>query len=254
MTARKNPAFDSRYTKSLGIERRATFNCRWDDPQAKDRKRGVCIDWSGYSHDELTIIRPATKEDEQNYEVRYGSESAQGKLFLVECSCGKKLVLLSAIARKYKSCGCAGSRGLLVRADRPEEQLIESAIYRAYDTTRRSAEYRDLSFGLTLESFGELIMQPCTYCGELPRGCRKMRVKNRHAKNRFFCNGVDRVDSDRGYENDNCVPCCRRCNLAKNDMTLGEFREWLGRTASTMRVSRGVMNASDWELDAASTG
>jgi hypothetical protein len=32
-------------------------------------------------------------------------------------------------------------------------------------------------------------------------------------------NGVDRVDSGRGYTVDNCVPCCKFCNLMKRNYT-----------------------------------
>lgn len=35
--------------------------------------------------------------------------------------------------------------------------------------------------------------------------------------------GIDRVDSNVGYEPSNCVPCCFRCNSIKNDQTLDEM-------------------------------
>ena len=28
---------------------------------------------------------------------------------------------------------------------------------------------------------------------------------------------------------DNCVPCCKICNIAKRNMTLEEFDEWIKR-------------------------
>ncbi len=36
-------------------------------------------------------------------------------------------------------------------------------------------------------------------------------------------NGVDRVDSSRGYVKDNVVSCCKHCNLAKRDRTAEDF-------------------------------
>jgi hypothetical protein len=35
--------------------------------------------------------------------------------------------------------------------------------------------------------------------------------------------GIDRIDSSRGYEPDNCVPCCRRCNMIKGEWTVEEM-------------------------------
>jgi len=42
-------------------------------------------------------------------------------------------------------------------------------------------------------------------------------------------NGVDRFNNNKGYELDNCVPCCWKCNNAKNNMNISEFKEWIYR-------------------------
>ena len=42
-------------------------------------------------------------------------------------------------------------------------------------------------------------------------------------------NGIDRVDSTMGYAIDNCVPCCKTCNIAKHTMTTIEFAGWINR-------------------------
>lgn len=36
-------------------------------------------------------------------------------------------------------------------------------------------------------------------------------------------NGVDRIDNNKGYEFNNCVPCCGDCNIAKHKLSLNEF-------------------------------
>lgn len=46
--------------------------------------------------------------------------------------------------------------------------------------------------------------------------------------------GIDRIDSSKGYEPGNCVPCCFRCNSVKNDQTLGEMYQHI----ADMLVSR----------------
>jgi hypothetical protein len=53
----------------------------------------------------------------------------------------------------------------------------------------------------------------------------------------YYCNGaleeagvgLDRIDSSRGYELGNVRACCRKCNVAKNDMTEQEFRDWVAK-------------------------
>ena len=40
-------------------------------------------------------------------------------------------------------------------------------------------------------------------------------------------NGIDRTDPNKGYTTENCVSCCSKCNYAKHEMTLSEYKEWL---------------------------
>ena len=47
-------------------------------------------------------------------------------------------------------------------------------------------------------------------------------------------NGLDRVDNNKGYTIDNVVPCCKRCNYAKNNQTPREFKEWVKKVYNKM--------------------
>ena len=39
---------------------------------------------------------------------------------------------------------------------------------------------------------------------------------------------VSREDAELAvYEFENCVPCCKYCNFAKNDMSYDEFKKWI---------------------------
>jgi hypothetical protein len=53
-------------------------------------------------------------------------------------------------------------------------------------------------------------------------------------------NGIDRVDNTKGYSVDNCVPCCRRCNVAKADMTPDQFLGWASLVAHFGRSGCGT--------------
>lgn len=74
---------------------------------------------------------------------------------------------------------------------------------------------------LTDEELTSIIFSCCTYCGALPN--------KTYAKCKLAFIGIDRVDSNKGYTIDNCVPCCMICNRAKNDMPLDEFLVWINQ-------------------------
>ena len=55
----------------------------------------------------------------------------------------------------------------------------------------------------------------------------EMKEKGKISDTILKINGLDRVDSSKGYTIDNVVPCCAICNTAKNKMTQKEFKEWI---------------------------
>lgn len=61
-----------------------------------------------------------------------------------------------------------------------------------------------------------LFIADCIYCG----------AKSNWPKNR---NGIDRVDSKKGYYPANCVTSCLTCNMAKGTKSLKEFMDWIRR-------------------------
>jgi hypothetical protein len=77
----------------------------------------------------------------------------------------------------------------------------------------KGAIKRQLVFDLTLEEFTSLSDADCVYCGDLPSiGCEGV-VRN----------GVDRVDSGKGYVQGNVVSCCKTCNIMKHRFTAKQF-------------------------------
>jgi hypothetical protein len=68
----------------------------------------------------------------------------------------------------------------------------------AFKEYERSAARRGLSLNITLGQFRAITAQPCLFCGESWRP-----------------RGIDRWNSEIGYELDNCRPCCGACNMFK---------------------------------------
>lgn len=102
-----------------------------------------------------------------------------------------------------------------------------------YAQYRKSAKQRDFSFTLTPSEFANIIDQHCHYCGAGPslKAFGVVRMATKNVNGNFTYTGIDRKDSSRGYELNNCLPCCKTCNFAKNDMSYDEFIAYLDRLA-----------------------
>ena len=70
------------------------------------------------------------------------------------------------------------------------------------------AKKRNKSLEFSYAEIGHLMQQSCTYCGD---------------KEQY--NGLDRVDSSKGYLKTNVVPCCAVCNIAKNTLSSEDYIE-----------------------------
>lgn len=89
---------------------------------------------------------------------------------------------------------------------------------------KRLAKERNLKFDLDFKHFCKLITSNCEYCGCKPQ--TRMQSKNWE----FYYNGIDRLDTKKGYTKENSVTCCKHCNKAKWDYSLEEFEKWLLQT------------------------
>lgn len=151
------------------------------------------------------------------------------KIFLLcKCECGNK----TSVDKFYltsgatKSCGCLHSKIISERNKNNALPGGESALRGLYSSYKRSAFVANKPFELTLDQFRTLTKSNCAYCGCKPTSVRK---SNRGQIGDYIYNGIDRVDSNDGYVIDNCVPACKRCNQAKNDMNIKDFSKWLTR-------------------------
>lgn len=60
--------------------------------------------------------------------------------------------------------------------------------------------------------------------------------------NRTEMNGIDRVDNNKGYTLNNCVPCCKTCNQAKHRLSQEYFIEWVEKIYKHLKTN-GLLNA-----------
>lgn len=150
-----------------------------------------------------------------DYSHTHKSPGGQGHaMWHVSCSCGvKKIVSGGNLINGVKSCGCLKKDGL------NKKPIGEASFNAKYGMYRHSAKKRGFEFSLTKNEFKSIVLKPCKYCGQEPSNLH-------HAINcngSFVSNGVDRVDSSKGYLTNNCVPCCEVCNKMKLDYSVDSF-------------------------------
>lgn len=92
-------------------------------------------------------------------------------------------------------------------ADCKMRQIIQSAKQRGIDVVQEDVPAMEAS-----------LLDPCFYCGYLPAVRQPL-------------NGLDRVDSLRGYSRSNTVPCCAACNHIRGPYHLTFFIQHVARIA-----------------------
>lgn len=154
----------------------------------------------------LTALYPTSKRE------------YRGVVWHCVCDCGthKDVSRNSLVMGNIKSCGCIHRF--------PEREPIYKKVILSRLKERSRKETR-LPFEISDEDAYQLSQKPCYYCG------REKQNKTTYKPDNLVLeyNGLDRIDSTKGYIPGNVVPCCKRCNAAKNDMTADEFRDWVQR-------------------------
>lgn len=88
---------------------------------------------------------------------------------------------------------------------------------KSYSQYKFSAKKKNRDFVITFEQFLHLRNSTCQYCGNVGN------------------NGLDRVDSSKGYTLDNVVSCCTTCNVMKNTLSVEQFKQHLHKIINYLR-------------------
>lgn len=176
------------------------------------------LDLTGRSFGRLTVMfRESSRKC--NHNVR--------TVWRCQCACGSETSVLrhNLLSGKTTSCGCWQTE---VRQKAPGI----AAVHKKFYDYRDWAQKKGRTFGLSEEEFSTLCNNPCFYCGE-------SSTKSHVSGKEFNCNGVDRLDNARGYEQGNVVSCCVSCNFAKRDKSLREFQVWMDSLVRHNSALRG---------------
>ena len=137
------------------------------------------------------------------------------------CDCGTSCVVNrgNLISGATRSCGCR----------RVKLRPLEATQNDLFRKSKVDARCRGLVWELSKETFLELVIAGCHYCGGRPSNCHKS-YRRKDAEN-FLYNGLDRKDNGIGYLFGNVVTCCIRCNKAKGTLGYSEFLRYLKQVA-----------------------
>lgn len=100
-----------------------------------------------------------------------------------------------------------------------------------YKNCIRGSNIRNHNFDLSFDDFVNFISKNCYYCGNEPQvSTNKMLIDRGHVNEPpLYYNGIDRKNSNIGYNIYNCVSCCSKCNYMKHLMSENEFYEQISK-------------------------
>lgn len=105
--------------------------------------------------------------------------------------------------------------GIPVKGIRDEVKLIKYVFSVNKSVDRRKGR----EFSLTLQDVKEFLSKPCVYCG-------------------YPSTGLDRIDNSIGHTKENCVTCCKECNIARMDNFTHEEMKIIGEVIKKVKNQR----------------
>jgi 5-methylcytosine-specific restriction endonuclease McrA len=148
------------------------------------------------------------------------------RLFKFKCDCGSGKEIITTFG-KTESCGCLQREVAAKTIFRTRRKVFGEAQMNAFYCRVVNRATRDaIEFRLTREEFKEVTSRSCFYCGAPPTMVATAG-RNRRCYGNYIHNGIDRVDSSKGYVTENVVACCTPCNLAKGTRSQQEFYAWI---------------------------
>lgn len=146
-------------------------------------------------------------------------------LFKVECECGFVFEVIGTSLRKGVATSCKDCSFKYRELNRANHVNQISQLYHHNIVIRCRDANKFIANNLTIEEFSALAIKDCHYCGEPPKPSMMFKGRKYVNTDEIKVNGIDRLDSDKGYILDNCVPCCSTCNKMKMDLHVDDFKD-----------------------------
>lgn len=174
--------------------------------------------------------------------------SCGGVKYRCLCDCGNHSITARSelINGRATSCGCyriekiresrKNLKGKPCHPKRKYETNEERYANYVFRHIRQRAKTDNISFSLESKQVEKLIQSKCYYCNaEKTNKFKYPRFSEDYVYN---YNGIDRIDSAKGYEEGNVVPCCKWCNQAKSTMSQKDFYDWVQRISRNFTIDK----------------
>lgn len=139
------------------------------------------------------------------------------------CDCGNLKVTRGHTLRlgKCRSCGLC---------DIQKKSAPDTPQKLSFRNYRTGARNRNLSFNIDFKTFLRVTALPCYLCGREPYERKYAFTRRRYSQGvdadvSAVFNGIDRLNSELGYEDFNIAACCTMCNRMKSDFSFEAFKE-----------------------------
>lgn len=157
--------------------------------------------------------------------------------FICKCSCGTELECSGTNLRNGRSKNCWDCAWRF-RSENSKNQVSQmEQLYNNRIVIRCRDSKHAIENNLSLEDFSKIVSQNCAYCGQPPRYIKMFNNRKYNNSNDFFANGIDRIDNDKGYSIENCVPSCTDCNRMKLDMTRENFLNKISQINNYLKLN-----------------
>lgn len=189
----------------------------------KRKKLNLVYRGKKWSDDEIKILHDNTLTDEELVKLLSG-RSLSAIL--------DKRADLGIITYVYVYCDHCGNNmrktgafNTCKKCAKEYNNRTKNKISRRYSTYKNSAKRRGHDFELSLDEFSTFQNKPCHYCGDEIESSGKI--------------GIDRINNNKGYSIENCVPCCEICNRMKLALDLDT---WLSKINKISRKHPNEVN------------
>jgi hypothetical protein len=164
------------------------------------------IDMTGHRHGKLVVKEFIERKNNNTF-------------WKCICDCGKEHIASVKNLRSGSTISCGCKREAWLKSKR--KGFGESSFNQLYKNYERTAKNKSLPFQIDKNLFKQITQQDCFYCG-----CKPLQItKNKSGYGNYIYNGVDRINNNLGYIDNNIVPCCTQCNTMKMDYSMLEFTD-----------------------------
>jgi hypothetical protein len=165
-----------------------------------------CADASGKKYGTLLVLKDLH------------SKNKHGKsLWAVQCDCGVEKATPLEWLRDGRVVSCSPACPAKPNRKSVQEQCI-GGVLASY---RNHANKAGRKWELTRDEVSSLLFSDCHWCGDGLSNLFESNTKGSPGACKY--NGIDRVDSSKGYTVDNVVSCCWTCNYMKQDLVVKDW-------------------------------